>query len=331
MAFRLAGLLVMTLTVWPSVAQGGQSVTSEADVTVGRSTEGSTAASTQVRIFGATASDWRYFAEASWGGVRGPATDAFNSAYPYDNRIRAMEAYVEKGLSRNGRLTIVRAGRYRLPFGIFNRGDYAYSGFLRAPLIRYGENFALSNTFLEEGADVLVGTPALSLEGSLGMPADEGDAHRRRGLDTAFRGQIYYRSFIVGVSHVRTQPADPRDFATGGMTFSGVDARWTSGGTLLRGEWIDGQPFDTVRTRGGYLDAVMHLVGMGPVTAVARVERLDYDAGPFSSYLRRGTLGARVRIASFLTGQADVVRQPGGLARARSTAWDFGLTFSRRF
>jgi hypothetical protein len=310
-----------------------QSFTTEADVTVGRSSETVTGAASQLRLFGASKSDWRYFIEAAWGQVAGPESDVFGAAYPYDKRIRPMDAFVEKTTMPGGKWLLgIRAGRYRTPFGISGRSDHAYAGFSRAPLIRYGENWTISNTFFETGASVIVGKPSLFLETSLGRSQDEGEAIRRRsGVNVTGRLQGYFRSLIVGVSYLRTQPTEPAAFARGHMVFGGIDARWSHRGAELRGEWINGRPFDTVTTRGGYIDAMFHRPAMGPVSAVARVERLDYDAGPYSAYLRRGTIGARVRVIQPITAQFDLVRQPGGLADGRSTAFDACLTYSRRF
>ncbi len=162
-----------------------------------------------------------------------------------------METYVEKTFHPTGALFGIRLGRYRTPFGISGRGDHAYSGFLRAPLIRYGGDFALSNTFLEGGADILVGRPTLSLEASIGVPQDEGDAQRRHGVDEVVRVQGYTHGFILGASYLRTRPSDRGSFVAGRMEFGGLDARWTRDGIQLRGEWIGGRPFDGVATRGG--------------------------------------------------------------------------------
>src|SRR5205807_1814322 len=106
------------------------------DVTVGVSSDEASTASTQARLFGATKSDWRYYLEGTWGTIDGHySSDVFASAYPYDGRVRAMEAFGEKTIHPNDSLVGVRAGRYRTPFGISGRSDHAYSGFLRAPLI----------------------------------------------------------------------------------------------------------------------------------------------------------------------------------------------------
>src|SRR5262245_50418522 len=70
------------------------------------------------------------------------------------------------------------------------------------------------------------------------------------------------------------------DFAKGRAVFTGVDVRWMYNGIQLRGEFLSGRPFDGTTTTGGYIDLLVHRVGMGPVTAVARLERLDYDTIP---------------------------------------------------
>ena len=327
----LAAALVAGALAVPAAARA-QSVSSEVDLTIGASTDETTASSVQARLFGASASDWRFYLEGSWAQTAGEhPSDVFASSYPYDGQLRPMELYGEK-TRRAGRALIgVRAGRYRTPFGIGGRSDHAYSCFLRPPLIRYGTNFALSNTFLEAGGEVLIGVPALHVQTSISVPRDEGADRRTHGLTQVIRAQAYARNVILGASYLRTPPSDPRPFATGRMVFRGVDVRWMHGGVELRGEWIDGRPFDGVVTRGGYLDAMVRHPGLGRVTAVARVERLDYDAGPFSQYSKRLTVGARLRMASWLVGQANVVRQPGGLAGGRSHALDVSFTFSRRF
>ena len=191
-----------------------QSVTVEVAQTVGFSTDDVAAAATQVRAFGDVAS-----ACDSWWRVRGPqrsdtTSDAFGAAYPTMG-IQVIEAYGERTFQPGRGLVGVRLGRYRTPFGISSASDHAYIGFLRAPLIRYDDYFALSNNFLEQGVDVVVGMPRLTLEVSVGVPADVGEAHRRSGLDTVVRGQGAFGSAIVGVSYIDTKPYQPATFAFG--------------------------------------------------------------------------------------------------------------------
>jgi hypothetical protein len=323
----------ITLASAPLAAATAQSITLEADLSAGVSTENVRAAAVQGRVFGATPSDWRFFAEATFGEAAGQPSDAFNAAYPYDGRLRPMEIYVEKMFRPHRRLLGLRGGRYRTPFGLSLRGDHAYTGFTRAPLIRYGQDFALSNTFMEGGVSVVAGAPRLYAEASLGVPLDEGLLRRRQEISATVRVQGYYKSLIVGASRLHTgRDESLGSFASGRAVFNGVDGRWTSGGVQLRGEWIFGRPFDGVATHGGYIDVIVHRIGMGPVTAVGRVERLDYTANTAerSLYLHRFTAGARIRFGSCLSGTVSVIHQPSGLAAGRTNVLDAGLTCTVR-
>jgi hypothetical protein len=70
---------------------------------------------------------------------------------------------------------------------------------------------------------------------------------------------------------------------------------------------------------------------MGPVTAVARVERLDYFAGRFSEFPRRYTVGAKIRVTNRLTAQVNYLRQPfASIADAGHTSVDVAITYSIR-
>jgi hypothetical protein len=327
----LRALVVLSLLAVPraALAQGAE-VTTEVDVTVGRSTEDVGAAGTQARLFGALPGDWRFYAEATWADTWGEVSDAFGSAYPYNRRVRPMELYVEKTRATARSLWGLRAGRYRTPFGLSGRSDHAYTGFLRAPLIRYGGYWALSNNFLETGASVVAGTPRIFGEFSLGIPQDEDDLHRKRGLDRVGRVQATVGDVIVGASYIHTLPFEEQAFAQGDTEFAGVDARWMRGGVQLRGEWINGHPFAGTRTFGGYADLMVHRPFMGPVTAVVRAERLDYEAGPYSSFPRRYTAGGKVRLSSLLVAHVNVLHEPPYDDESAETALDVALTFSFR-
>lgn len=329
MKFSGVTVLLVVSLLGASPLQGQTAIT-ELDVTIGHSTEHVHAAASQVRIFGDAVAGWRYYLEATWADVWGPKSDVFTSAYPYDERIRPMEVYAENTFQPGPYLVGARVGRYRTPFGIYSRSDHAYNGFLRAPLIRYGGYWALSNNFLEGGASVIAGTPRLFAEASLGKPQDEDSQARRDGLDRVVRVQGSVGSLIIGASHIRTLPSEARWFAQGHTVFSGVDVRWMHDGVQLRGEWIDGHPFDRARSFGGYIDAIVHRPEMGPVTAVLRAEQLDYVAGRFSRNPRRYTAGARIRVSRMLVGQINLMRQPDDKGRAGKSALDFALTFSAR-
>jgi hypothetical protein len=308
-----------------------QSITAEAAVTSGVSSDDTAVVGSQLRAFGEVGPHIQYYAEVTWATSSDLNSGAFGAGYPYGNRLQIIESYAERAFQQLGTLVDVRAGRFHPPFGIYNTSDQAYVGFLRAPLIRYDSNFALSNNFLEQGAAILVGVPWLTIEASLGTPGDVGVAARQQGLDTVVRAQSSAGPFIVGVSHILTQPDLTGSFIHGRMEFTGLDLRWMRSGVQLRGEWIEGQPFDGTTTTGWYVDAIVHRVAMGPVTAVARIERLDYDTSPpFELHRRRQTLGARIRIREGLSTEVNVLHQTGQSDVYGPVAVDIGVTYSVR-
>jgi hypothetical protein len=329
---RIAPLAILLLfAVQPGVGDA-QTLTAESAVTGGYSTEQQTsAAAAQVRFFGDVTRTVRFFVETAWGATSDRTVDAFGSAYPYGNRVEVIEAYADWIVRQDERLLAVKAGRFRTPFGISSGSDHGYGGFLRAPLIRYGGYFALSNNFLEHGVNVMAGVPRLTVEASAGVPADVGADRRRPSLDATVRVQQYTGSLIVGASYLDTAPYQPRRFAAGRTRFGGADIRWMGGGLQLRGEFLHGRPFDGTKTTGWYADALLHRVGMGPVTAVARVERLVYQARPpRDMQAARGTLGARIRIVNGFAVHANYLHHTGELAEKTANAFDFGISYSVR-
>jgi hypothetical protein len=324
-------MLIAALAMPCAAAAQGIDVSTEADMTVGTSTEDVRAAGTQVRLFGTLPQDWRFYTEATWAETWGEKSDAFGSAYPYDHRVRPMELYAEKTETTPHSLWGTRVGRYRAPFGLYARSDHAYTGFLRAPLIRYGGYWALSNNFLETGASAVAGTPRVFGEVSFGIPQDEDALHRARGLDRVGRVQASVGDVIVGASYIHTQPfKEQAFFAHGDTEFAGIDARWMRGGVQVRGEWINGHPFAGTRTFGGYADLLVHRQFMGPITAVMRAEPLDYEAGPYSSFPRRYTAGAKARLSSLLVAQFNVLHEPPYDKKGAETALDVAMTVSFR-
>jgi hypothetical protein len=300
--------------------------------TVGASTEDISAAGTQARVFGEALPGLRFLVEGAWGTRSEDVSDSdvFGTAYPYSGEVELIEAYGEYLSSWPG-LMSVKGGRYRTPFGIYSASEHAYIGFLRAPLIRYGEYFALSNGYLEHGVDVVVGVPSLSLEVSVGAPADVGDAIRRSGVDAVARAQAAAGALIAGVSFIDTIPYMPERFARGRARFWGVDGRWMRSGVQLRGEWLWGRPFDGTTTTGGYVDVIVHRPVMGPVTALARAERLAYEtAPPRDLYTHRYWGGARVRIWKTVAASVGVGHQAGEMTQTRRTAVDAAVSVSLR-
>ncbi len=310
---------------------GGQTIAVQAQQSIGTSSESITAGATQVRLLGDLGRGLRVDVEGAFGARSGEGSDVFGTAYPYDGQVQLIEAYAEVARPEARGVRAIKAGRYRTPFGIWAAGDHAYFGFLRPPLIRYGGYYALSSGYLEHGVAVTLGVPQASVETSVGRPADVGTARRRSGIDTVVRGQFSHGPVVVGVSYLNTTPDMPERFAHGRARFGGLDARWMHAGVLLRGEWLSGRPFDGTATRGGYADVVVHRPGLGPVTLLARGERLAYDAqAPFALYTHRYSAAARVRVWKGASVSAGLIHQAGQRTQRRGTALDLGVTYAVR-
>lgn len=323
-----AAMIVYTAETVPTVA--AQSITTEADITAATSTQDVKAAATQMRAFG-DLRGWRFYGDGSWAITQGQKSDAFGASYPYEPKFHPMELKIERIIIKDQRLLGVRAGRYRTPFGMYSGSDQGYIGFLRAPLMRNSYYWALSNNYLETGASVTAGTTWLSTEVSTSVASDEDAFARPGGVNNVVRVQGAGGGWIAGVSYIRTRPSRTRPFAKGRAEFAGVDLRWMKNGVQLRGEVIEGRPFQGVRTRAGYADVLVHRPAMGPVTAVARIERLDYFAGPFSEFPRRYTAGAKIRLTQGLTAQVNYIHQPfAGIADLGHRSLDVELTYSIR-
>ena len=341
----LIAAALITAAAYPVRAQ--QSVAAEIDMTAGYSGEEVRAAASQLRLFGRAPGGIEFFAESAWGdrwagdapiagelvaGVDPMGTDVFGAAYPYRGRTQLIELYAERSFRPRGALLGVRGGRFRMPFGIYSRSDYGYTGFLRPPLIRYDGYFGVSNNWLEEGVAVTAGVPQLFVEASVSQPHDVGFAVRRDGTDATVRAQAYRGQFVFGASYARSNPYLPRRFAAGRQAFTGADVRWTHpSGLQARGEILKGQAFEGVSTLGWYVDAIVHRPGMGPFTALVRGESLDYTApAPRDRFAKRLTLGTRVRLPGPVTLQVNYLRQRGDLPHIKSHSIDFSATYSVR-
>jgi hypothetical protein len=310
----------------------GQTTAAEVNQSAGLSSESIAAAGTQVRLLGEPKPGLRFIVEGAWGArSKDEETDVFGTAYPYEGGVEVIEAFAEYFLTGAHGVRSIKAGRYRTPFGISSASDHAYLGFMRPPLIRYGEYFALSSGYLEHGVDVVVGSPRMSVEASVGVPGDVGEAIRRPGTNLVVRAERTIGPLIIGSSYIDTTPYLPAEFAFGRARFGGVDGRWMGAGVQLRGEWLAGRPFDGTTTNGGYVDLIVHRPFMGPFTALARVERLAYAApDPYALYSHRYSGGARIRLWRGLSAAAGVAYQGGQLTQTRRTAFDFGLSYAAR-
>jgi hypothetical protein len=336
----MAHRLPVVVAIWTAATAGAlgappafaQSVAAESAIAAGYSSEEHVSAGgVQLRLLGEAKPSLRFFVEGAWAATSNQNVDAFSSAYPYGNQLQVIEAYGDWRIRSDAKLFAVKAGRYRTPFGISNGSDHGYGGFSRAPLMRYDGYFALSNSFLEHGVSVLAGVPQITLEVSVGTPADVGTAERRGGIDAVVRAQRHAGPFIVGANYITTNPYQSPRFARGRARFGGVDVRWMREGVQVRGELLHGRPFDGTWTTGWYADVFVHRLGMGPVTLVGRIERLGYDATPpFDVHAGRQVVGARARVAPGLVVQTNLIRHTGEVVQSDRIAFDVGVSYSVR-
>jgi hypothetical protein len=340
-----AALLLVTFVGVQARAQ--TTVSAEVDLTAGLSGEEIRAAASQLRLFGQAPAGIQFFTETAWGdrwagdtpllghsvsGMDPMGSDVFGAAYPYRGKTQLIEAFGERYFRPGGSLLGVRAGRFRMPFGIYTRSDYGYSGFVRPPLIRYDGYFGISNNWLEDGVMFTGGVPQLFVEASVSRPHDVGYAVRQTGTDTSFRVQGYRGQFILGASYARSNPYLSRRFAVGRQAFGGFDARWSHpAGIQARGEFLKGHSYEGVKTDGFYIDGLVHREGMGPFTLFTRAEWLDYTApSPRAREAKRLTLGTRVRLPGPVTLQLNYLRQRGDLPHLKAHTIDFSATYSLR-
>jgi hypothetical protein len=331
----MRGALAAVVWISLAVSAAAQSVTSELSGTAGVSSQDVGVAASQARIFGEVYR-FTFFTEAAWSSTRtwrsGASDEALATAYPYDGP-HVMDAYVESHVGNDRVFSVIRGGRFRTPFGIHDASDYAYNGFLRAPLIRYEGYWGLTNRLFEHGVNVMAGTSRLQGEATLGRPFDASDDyHRRAGADVVLRAQTYAGPFVLGVSHVESHAYDLA-FASGRMVFTGLDVRWMQAGVQVRSEWLIGRPWDQAQTSGGYVDVMVHRAFMGPATLVGRVETLDYRAAnpAFSSTANGLSAGTRVKVAEGLFVEAGVTRRPSAPYGPVATATDVALTYTARY
>ena len=102
------------------------------------------------------------------------------------------------------------------------------------------------------------------------------------------------------------------------------------GGVQVRGEWIDGRSFAGTRTFGGYADLIVHRPFMGPVTAVARAEKLDYSpaSAPASRAATPRAPGCEWPACWWRT--STRIREPAYDGDGPRTSLDVALTFTAR-
>jgi hypothetical protein len=323
----LAAMSAFAVLANPATSTASNPATVDLQTFLGLSTTGVSAAAARLMLFGDLDASTRYFAEGVGEGSGGRESDALSASYPYRNRFSLGEGYLERSLTAQ-RLTI-RLGRYFTPFGVPGESEGSYLGFTRLPLVRYYDNGGVPDSWLEEGADILIGAPSLQLELGASVPADSVD-RRRAGLVGVGRLQSYRGNLIFGLSFLSTPATQSRAWSRR-SEYAAADAEWASGPAQFRGEWIIGSP--GMRFSGWHLDAILHFPAFERITWLGRLERLDvpsesYDlAGPQSG--TRATAGLRIRATASLAVQANVIVGQG--SEDRNPAIDLGIVEDLRW
>ena len=334
--------IAAVLTVLAALPAGASAqtatVSTEADVTVGYSSEDAVSASAaQVRMFGETPSRLRFNVEGTWGNRSSNTTDAFGAASGIPAASSSAKPTSSAWLSASRRPTasgsasIAARSGTPVPATTPTRGSFAPRS------MRDHGYWAVTNNFLERGVDLMAATQRFSIEASLGTPGDTGIARRRAGLDAVVHAQAHVLGATLGVSRMSSEPYGDTAVSKGRVAFTGVDARWMRGGVQLRGEWLGGRAWKGTTTTTWDVDASVHRQVMGPITAVIRTERLSFaSVTPYAWrdmmcdedwHGLRHSVGARVRLPAGVTAQLSLVRQAEELAEdGARTALDLALS-----
>ena len=177
----------------------------------------------------------------------------------------------------------MRAGRFRTPFGLHGRRTRLH-GFLRAPLIATRFHWALSNTFLEHGVNVMVAPTRCQFRIHGGASGRRWRTAAPRRLDqvcaqgyhgdsssaTATSDAAYRTPAMPRARRLQRRRRPPGCAAACSCAVNGsTDSRATA------------------CTRAALHRRLRQSQRDGPITALARMEVLDYDAGARSVLARR--------------------------------------------
>ncbi len=186
------------------------------------------------------------------------------------------EAYAEAGSGLR-----LRLGQFRVPFGIYERGESDYFGFIQMPMARaqpttdYYSSYAFAR--LSSGVQVSGGSPELSYRVAVVDRSDRlWESRPGEMTDVVARVQTYADPWILGLStyqgHVGTDALWWKPGPAARARWWGVDWRYTTTGLMLRGEYIAGRVGGRSPT-GAYVDAVLHPAWMGKSSLLFRYER----------------------------------------------------------
>jgi hypothetical protein len=165
----------------------------------------------------------------------------------------------------------VLAGRFQVPFGIYNRSELYYSGLINNPIIKYYPASGPKLGRSEHGLGYVGVAGEWQIE--LGLFAQRGGARTLApsGGEGSIRVQHFLGPLILGVSGMRGHATDPANGRRGAAHWVGLDFRYSRPELIARGEWATGHvPGES--PRGFYLDLLYHPATLHVLTFVGRTE-----------------------------------------------------------
>lgn len=209
------------------------------------------------------------------------------------SEVRVIEAYIEG--EKDG--FAARAGRVRLPFGIYDHEETYNSGLIYYPMAR--NDYAFINLdWTAPGVYARWNGGELQIEAA----AQEGSAisvwNTDHKMETQVaRVQINPGDWIVGVSHWQGKFAQwPNGNQNVRAKVSGLDIRYSNSKLLVRGEVVSGKFLNPYR--GAYVDLYYRVPGIEKLTLVGRLDYLDIGGGMEPG--KMATIGARYVFSSNL-------------------------------
>jgi hypothetical protein len=196
------------------------------------------------------------------------------------------EAY---GEWRGGKLR-ARAGRFLVPFGIYNRSELYYVGLVNPPILKeyLGGEYQVGRS--EQGLSFVRSDGRWQLEAALFSDDGAWRAVIPSGGEGCLRLQYYTGAVVLGVSALRERGDESGTPEEGAARFFGLDFRFSRPSLILRGEVVSGSA-PGGSPGGFYVDLLHRPPQIRNVTFVARVESARGLSG--QPRYRRGTVGAK--------------------------------------
>ncbi len=221
--------------------------------------------------------------------------------------VEEEEFFIEEAfLSLETPLGTVKAGKFRLPFGIYQRSEQDYMGILQKPLVKSEARMPFQLAKEDAGILLLGGNPKLSYESALMNSQSDGLNGLENGLkDFSLHLQTYQEPLILGVNFYRGSYLTPINAipVRKKSRAEGLDWRISFPYLILRGEWILGeiQNGESHDYWGFYQDTFYHFPTLPKLTGILRIETLRRTNASPPDNIRQVIVGAKYFLRPFIT------------------------------